>query len=210
MAKSLLSHKIIPLPLDIRTISYYNTLMHFRTISYLLYPLNQLPLQYKDDSPYENTAPKKEDAMHSYTSKEIKRYNHLISEMDAVYHEISLKFGLSDSALIILYTICEHGDSCLLRDICRSSGRSKQTINSAIRKLEADNIVYLEPAGAKNKNVRLTEKGKKLAGNTALKIIDAENQIFASWPKKDVEKYLELTERFLGNLQEKADELDEL
>ena len=68
----------------------------------------------------------------------------------------------------------------------------------------------MEPAGAKNKNVRLTEKGKKLAGNTALKIIDAENQIFASWPKKDVEKYLELTERFLGNLQEKADELDEL
>ena len=117
MAKSLLSHKIIHLPLDIRTISYYNTLMHFRTISYLLYPLNQLPLQYKDDSPYENTAPKKEDAMHSYTSKEIKRYNHLISEIDAVYHEISLKFGLSDSALIILYTICEHGDSCLLRDI---------------------------------------------------------------------------------------------
>lgn len=148
--------------------------------------------------------------MHSYTSKEIKRYNHLISEIDAVYHEMTLKFGLSDSALTILYTICEHGDSCLLRDICRSSGRSKQTINSAIRKLEADNIVYLEPASAKNKNVHLTEKGKKLAGNTALKIIDAENQIFASWPKKDVEKYLELTERFLGNLQEKADELDEL
>ena len=31
-----------------------------------------------------------------------------------------------------------------------------------------------------------------------------ENDIFASWPREDVEQYLELTERFLLDLRERA------
>ncbi len=138
-------------------------------------------------------------------SKEIKRYNHLASEIDAAYHEMSLKLGMSDSAMIILYTICCCGDCCPLTEIRRSCGISKQTINSALRKLEAEHIVYLKPAGAKNKTVCLTEKGKALSGTTALKIIDAENQVFASWAEEDVEKHLELTERFLIDFRKKTE-----
>lgn len=142
--------------------------------------------------------------MKTYPSGEMKRYNHLLGEIDAVYHEMTLKLGLSDSAMKILYTICNNGESCPLQEICRRSGVSKQTINSAIRKLEAEDIVYLEPYGAKNKNVCLTDKGKHLAENTAFRMIEAENDIFASWPKEDLEKYLELTESFLVSLKEKA------
>lgn len=65
--------------------------------------------------------------------------------------------------MIILYTICDNGESCLLQEISRRSGVSKQTINSAIRKLEKEGIVYLESVGAKNKNVCLTDEGKQLA-----------------------------------------------
>ena len=142
--------------------------------------------------------------MDSYSSKELKRYNHLANEIDGTYHEMSLKLGLSDSAMIILYTICNQGDHCLLADICRWSGLSKQTINSALRKLEADGAIRLEMAGSKNKNVALTEAGKKLAQRTALQVIKAENEIFADWAGEDVEKYMELTERFLTALKEKA------
>ncbi|MDE5964097.1 MAG: MarR family transcriptional regulator, partial [Eubacterium sp.] len=105
--------------------------------------------------------------MKIYVSKEMKRFNHLISETEALYHEISLKLGLSDSALSILYTICNNGVSCPLNEICNISGISKQTINSSLRKLEADDIVYLEQISGKSKNVCLTEKGKSLAENTA-------------------------------------------
>ena len=138
------------------------------------------------------------------SSNDMKRYNHLCGEIEAVYHEMSLKLGLSDSAMAVLYSICIGGDSCLLQEICRQSGVSKQTINSAIRKLEAEGILYLESVNAKNKNVCLTEKGKLLAQSTAIKIIDIENSIFASWQTEDVEKYLELTERFLTSLQEET------
>ncbi|MCI8466080.1 MAG: winged helix-turn-helix transcriptional regulator [Lachnospiraceae bacterium] len=140
--------------------------------------------------------------MYPHSSKEIKRFNHLISETDAAYHEMSLKFGLSDSAMQILYTLCgSEDDGCLLRDICRLTGLSKQTVHSAIRNLERDGILRLEMVGAKNKNVLLTEKGRRLAERTAMKIIEAENRIFASWPEKDVEIYLGLIRRYLEDFR---------
>ncbi len=85
---------------------------------------------------------------------------------------------------------------------------NKQTINSALRKLEADDVLYLEMAGGKKKLVRLTEKGKILAQRTAGRILAAEDEIFASWPQADVQKYLELTEAFMLALKEKAESME--
>lgn len=136
-------------------------------------------------------------------SKEIKRYNYLISEIDSAYHELSLKFGLSDSAMKILYAVCDNGEGCLLQDISFYTGISKQTINSAIRKLEREDIIYLEPLNAKSKKVYFTDKGKRLAENTAYRVLRMEDDIFASWGKDDVDKYLELTEKYLVCLKDK-------
>lgn len=140
-------------------------------------------------------------------SIEMKRFNYLISEIDSVYHEAALKLGLSDSAMSILYAICDNGEGCLLQEICFYTGISKQTINSALRKLEKEGIVYLELLNAKSKKVYLTNKGKKLAEKTAFRVLQMEDEIFASWKKEDVEKYLELTESYLVHLKEKINEL---
>lgn len=145
--------------------------------------------------------------MNIHSSKELRRYNYLISEIEAAYHEISSALGLSDSSMIVLYTVFDNGGSCMLQDICRNSGISKQTINSALRKLESEGIIYLESAGTKNKKVCLTEQGKHLANHTAGKIIEMENDIFSSWEKEDVEKYLELTERYLLDLKASSTKL---
>lgn len=146
--------------------------------------------------------------MHSHSSKELKRYNYLVGEIEAAYHEINMKLKVSDSAMIVLYSICDQGNSCLLRDICRNFGISKQTINSALRKLEAEGAVYLEAADAKNKRVCLTEQGKRLADRSARRIIDMENDIFSSWSEEDVEKYLELTERYLHDFRVRSEKLE--
>ena len=145
--------------------------------------------------------------MKESTSKTMKRFNYLLGELGAVYHDMALKLGLPDSAMNVLYTICDQGESCLLQNICRWSGLIKQTINSAIRKLEAEGILYLEPAGAKNKRVCLTEKGKAFAAKTAGKVIQMENEVLASWTKEDIEKYLDLTKQFLEAMKEKAKSL---
>ena len=91
--------------------------------------------------------------MSNSTPEGIRRFNYLLGELDATYHDIALKFALSDSAMHILYTLCDEGTDCPLSEICRRCGLSKQTVNSAIRKLEAEGILYLQKTGSKGKIV---------------------------------------------------------
>ena len=139
-------------------------------------------------------------------NSEMKRFNHLTTEIDTAYHEAALKFGLSDSAMLILYTICSSGKECLLSDIIRLSGISKQTINSALRKLETESIIHLEAYSGRMKKICLTDKGRRLTENTVLHIIKAENEIFASWTKEERNQYLELTQRYLDAFRNKVKE----
>lgn len=140
--------------------------------------------------------------MEEFVNAQVKHFNYLMNKVDATYHEAARKLGMSDSVMHILYTICNHGESCLLSDIC-NIGISKQTINSAIRKLEAEKIVYLEQFGGKRKCVCLTEKGKEFVKQTVVHVIEAENEIFESWSKEELELYLELTQRYLQAFQKK-------
>ena len=87
------------------------------------------------------------------------------------------------------------------------SGASKQTINSALRKLETEDIVYLKSFEGRKKKVCLTEKGRQLADNTASKLIQIENEIFDSWSDEKTNLYIELTEQYLAAFKEKIKEL---
>lgn len=135
----------------------------------------------------------------------MRRYNHLLGELQAVYHEASVRLGVSDSVSIILYTICDEGGQCPIHTICRQSGLSKQTVNSALRKLEQGGLVYLEAVDKKSKTVCLTDKGAAFAGKTSLRILQMENDVLGSWSARDVEQYLALTERFLLDLKKRVD-----
>lgn len=145
--------------------------------------------------------------MESYATKEMQRLNYLMSETDAAYHEAAFRLGMSDSTMQILYAICNSGNSCLLSDICRLSGISKQTINSALRKLEEKGIVYLEASEGRKKRVCLTDKGRTLAEGTVVPLIEIENSILDSWPQEELEQYLELTRKYLASFREKIQKL---
>ena len=82
--------------------------------------------------------------MEHNVSEKLHRINNLLAETDAVYHQASLRLGIADSTMRILYTILDNGERCLLSDVYKQSGISKQTVNSALRKLESSNMVYLE------------------------------------------------------------------
>ena len=143
--------------------------------------------------------------MENIISKELRRYNYLLSETDAAYHEASVKTGLSDSVSMILYTLYENGGECLIKDVRNCSGMSKQTAGSAVKKLENDGIVSLFAEG-RTKRIKLTEKGKTLADNTVKKIIEAENDVFSSWKKEDVETYFRLTAKYLEDFKKRTKE----
>lgn len=145
------------------------------------------------------------------SSRALRRFNYLLSETDAAYHEAASRLGLADSVMQILYAVYDsaEGDRCPLSEVCRCTGISKQTINSALRKLEADGVVRLERAGGRNKDVCLTQRGMALARSTAAKIIEAEDAVLASWPAQDVEAYLSLTERYLTAFREEIKNWDQ-
>lgn len=143
--------------------------------------------------------------MGSYMDEEMKRFDLLLSEIDASYHDAALRLGLSDSAMLILYTICSYDGECLLSDI--ASRVSKQTINSALRKLEAEEIVYLEVFAGRKKKVYLTEKGRQFAKATVLRVIQAEKEIFDSWSEEERSIYIDLTQRYLAAFKKKVKEL---
>ena len=140
-------------------------------------------------------------------STQLRRFSRLIGETDAAYHEIAQRLGLSDSAFQILYTLYDEGGACPLRDICAYSGLTKQTVNSALRKLEAEGSVTSESADARHKTVRLTPEGAALAERTVAQVIAVENDILGSWPEAELEKYLRLTEDYLIALRKKAREV---
>lgn len=137
------------------------------------------------------------------TSQALRRLNYLIGETEAVYRRAASSLGLSDSGMKVLYAVCEteEGDRCPLREICRRSGVSKQTINSALRRLEAEGLARLEQSGGRGKTVCLTEAGRALAERTVLRLMAAEEAVLAAWPPADTARYLELTERYLTALR---------
>ena len=142
--------------------------------------------------------------MRTYPYEEMKRFNYLTGEINAVYHAIARRLGLPDSEMQILYTIVDNGNVCPQSRIVRLTGLCKQTLNSALRRMEAQELIVTEAAGTRGRNVRLTENGMRLAEQTAVKVMEAERAAFDGWSVQEVETYLALTEKFLTAFGEKA------
>ena len=130
-----------------------------------------------------------------------KEFGLLSLEIDSLYHEAAFKLGVADSVLWILYSISLQGGKSSLRDIISLSGLSKQTVNSALRKLENEDYIYLENIDSRRKNVCLTEKGTILASKSSLVIMEMEKDIFDSWSKEDADLFVSFTKRFFDDLK---------
>ena len=138
---------------------------------------------------------------------EIHRINYLTAETDALYHRASLKLGITDSVSIVLYSIYDAGNDCLLSDIYKKSGISNKTINSAIRGLEADGILYLEQHNGRSKKIVLTDKGKGYVQKTAARLYQAEIDAFDSWTEDEVSTYIRLMEKYTDCFRQQIENL---
>ena len=114
-----------------------------------------------------------------YISPALKKINHLISELEQIYHLYALKYSLSDSEFMILYTLSVEGGKCGLSDIVFLSGLPKQTVNSAISE-----------KGKRRKDVNLTPEGIKRTEESVQILIGLENEILSQWGEEKVERYI--------------------
>lgn len=137
----------------------------------------------------------------------IHKINYLSVEIEALYHQAALKIGLADSAMLILYHLYDNGGSCLLSNIYKQSCTSRQTINSAVRKLEKDSILYLEQQSGKMKKLCLTEKGRAYVDETVARIFRAEIDAYSAWSEEEIRLHLQLMEKYAASFRGQLEDL---
>lgn len=137
--------------------------------------------------------------------QELREFSHLYKKMEELYHSLSLKIGLSDSAFSILYTICEGGDGCSQTYICGQICASKQTINSAIQKLERQGLLCLRKGeNGRERRIYLTEAGRKLVRERIHPIMAMEDRAFVRMPREERAELLRLTRKYAMAMLEEA------
>lgn len=139
--------------------------------------------------------------------KELHQINYLTTKMESLYHLSSLKLGITDSVSIVLYSIYDAGGECLLSDIYKGSGISKQTVNSAVRGLEADGVLYLEQHNGRAKKVILTDKGRDYVQRTVARLYQAEINVFDSWTQEEISTYIQLMEKYADCFRQQIEKL---
>lgn len=139
--------------------------------------------------------------------QELREFNYLYRKIEELYHNFSLKIGLSDSAFAILYAICEEGDGCSQKLLCQQLSMSKQTIHSAIRKLEKEEILWLKKEEkARERYIYLTEKGIELVQKKIHPVMELEERVFLKMPEQEKEEFLRLTRKYVKAMTEEGNE----
>lgn len=141
-------------------------------------------------------------------NNDFSKYNLLHSEIAELYHNYASKFGLSDSVLYILYALCENDGTCKQSYIYKSSGLSRQTINSSVKKLSKNGTISLKQGNGRNTVVTLTDDGKQFAVKVIEPLFKIENNIFSKWSDKQIQDFLLLTTNYRDLLKEGIDSID--
>ena len=144
--------------------------------------------------------------MKTILSPEYLEFNRLYKEECDIYRDISLRLGASNSAISILYDLCLLGGGCTQKDICENSFLSKQTVNSAIRKLEADGYIYLEKGHGRSTHIYLTASGEKIVEEKILPVMEMENRAFSALGADGI-LLSKLMTAYLANLRSQVEQL---
>ena len=135
----------------------------------------------------------------------------LYRESDKLYYELARNCGLSETAYWILYAIEVSGGSITQREIASNFSYSKQTVNSALKTLEARGLVELDyvEGSRKSKLVSLTPAGRAFSDERIRPAIAAEDRAFLSLSPEErlellrlVSAYTEAIDRELAKLKE--------
>lgn len=137
-------------------------------------------------------------------------YNRTSKELEQLYHAYARHAGVSDAALWLLYVIRLGGNNLTQAAICADWHYPPQTINSALKRLEAQGLVALAPAtgSRRDKAVHLTAEGEKTVEHVIDPLIDAERAALADLAPKERTALVSLSQRYLGLLGERLGTLE--
>lgn len=138
----------------------------------------------------------------------MKEFNEVNGLISSYYHEAALKLGISDAEMNVLYALCYEESGCYQSLLYKNTGMTRSTVNTVIRRLEREGLLYLKSGQGRNTCVFLTEKGEKYLDDTAQKIVDIENRIFMSWPEKERITFLKLNQKYAAELKQEIEKME--
>lgn len=132
----------------------------------------------------------------------LSEYNGLFKANDKMYRDAVKSFGISESTFWILYTIRNAPDGITQREIIRCCFLPPQTINSALKKMEANGYVELRTGtDRRTKQVYLTEKGKALSAKSVDCLIAIEVQASEQLTQEEKTEFLHIFDKYISTVQ---------
>lgn len=128
-------------------------------------------------------------------------------EEDGLYRRLARHFGLSDSALWILYTLEESRRPITQAELCGYLSLSKQTVNSGLKQLEQEGHVQLTDGPGRKKYICLTARGKELTAGTVRLILAAEERAFLGLAEEERASLLALEHKYLAALLRESEQI---
>lgn len=137
-------------------------------------------------------------------------YNQIDKELEQLYHDYARRAGVSDAVLWLLYVIRLGGANLTQAAICANWHYSPQTINSALKRLEAQGLVALAPAAGsrRDKAVTLTPAGEKTVERVIDPLIQAERFALDAMVPEERTALVTLSRHYLDLLGERFDALE--
>ena len=137
------------------------------------------------------------------------RYNSIYKDTDQVYHQFARAFGLSDCAFWILYLLQESDRTYTQAEICDTLSFARQTVNSALKNMQAQGMIRLVPdsRNKKNKLLCLTAQGERSVEETVDRVIDAELSTLEQFSPEEREMFLALNQKYALCLRKEGNKL---
>lgn len=134
--------------------------------------------------------------------KQLSEFNLLYKRLDDAYRGATGHYGLSECAFWILYTLRQADQPMTQTQICAMALYPRQTVNSALKKLERDGYLRLEHTNnRKSKEISFTPKGDALCRGSADRMIAAECRAFGGMTDKERKDFLRLYEKLIFHIE---------
>ena len=134
----------------------------------------------------------------NHTEDSLFVYNSIMKENDNIYRDLARKLGLSECGLWILYALRAEYVAPVPSEICAVLHQPKQTIHSALKKLETDGCIELTQG---------KDAGLRLCRDTVDRVIAAERAALAALSEEERKVFLNVFSKFTGFFKEQADRI---
>ena len=129
-------------------------------------------------------------------SRFIREFNEADKEMNIIYHRLARHYRLSDSVFWVLYLLGEARGPMTQTKLCSALFLSKQTVNSALKKLESRGYLRME-----------SMSGDRLLRLAVEPTLSMEERAFLRLTPEERRTFLDLSHRYLNAIREEAEPL---